>query len=76
MKQLTEPWWTTSPNAVGRDITSKRQRFEVEQSDVGRTKPHFGGYNYRDLTFSQRDVGKTIEVMHYEGCTSWGFVNT
>lgn len=75
MKQLTEPETSTAPNAWGRDIKCTRQQFEIEQADVGTTKPHFGGYNYATLTFAQRDVGKTIEVMHYEGYTCFGFVN-
>lgn len=75
MKQLTEKDCRYVSNALGHDTWCCYQRFEVEESDVGVVRPHYGGHNYKTLTFTKRDVGKTIEVMTDRSAwTCWGFV--
>lgn len=65
MKKLSEKRKVTAPNAWGRDDTSLRQAFQVEESDVGRTMDNYGGHRRPAYTFTRADVGRVIEVITY-----------
>lgn len=73
MKKLTEPTKHTAPNALGRDITNTRQAFKVEESDIGRSWPDYGGQGQRTYTFQRSDVGRVVEVITAPGYHSWYF---
>lgn len=75
MKQLTEKVCKLETLLVGGQDMICRQRFEVEESDIGVVRPHYGGHNYKALKFTRSDVGKSIEVMtDGRGWTCWGFI--
>jgi hypothetical protein len=76
MKAVGEKVTQTRANAWGRDVTTTHQRFEIEDSDVGREIHHWGGYHYKTLRIAERDVGKVLEQMvDGSGWQCWGFVN-
>lgn len=72
MKTLGKPRKVTAPNAWGRDDTTMRQQYEVEESDVGVKRHHFLGLDHRDYTFTRADVGRVIEQIQ-GGC--WYFMS-
>lgn len=61
MKSLTDKKLHTGSTAWGADHTSLRQYFEVEPSDVGRTKQNYLGFGRGGYMFKPSDVGKTLE---------------
>lgn len=69
MKSLTQPKWSTAANAWGRDVTSARQCFQIEEGDVGTTRAHHRGYCQSGYKFKPSDVGRTISV--YTDNTGW-----
>lgn len=76
MKKLSEKRKFTAPNAWGRDDTSLRQAFQVEESDVGRAMDNYGGHRRPAYTFTQADVGQVIEITTYPSdinYSCWGF---
>jgi hypothetical protein len=60
MKQLTEPTRVTLANAWGRDITSIRQSFLLEETDKGVKIADYGGYKRPEYTIKAGDIGKTL----------------
>lgn len=74
MKLIGETETVTAPNAWGRNITATHTHYEVEQDDIGRARQHYLGYNNASYIFKPSDLGKTIDNMHYEGFTSWCFL--
>lgn len=76
MKALGDKQIRTRANAWGRDHTTTTQQFEIEASDVGRRIDHWGGYHYKTLQVTQRDVGKVLEHMVDDsGWQCWGFIH-
>lgn len=73
MKALNTPQELVVPNAWGRDVVVYRQTFEVEQSDVGRVREHYLGYNRPSYTFKASDVGRLIVADTNTHCPSWNF---
>lgn len=73
MKKTGEPYKVTAPNAWGRDDTTFRQRFIVEQEDINKVREHYLGMNHKSYMFRSTDVGREIEVMSAPGYTSWAF---
>ncbi len=73
MRKLCEPRKYTAPNARGRDDTTTRQACVVEESDIGKSRPDFGGQRQRPYTFRSDDVGRVFEVMTAPGYHSWYF---
>ena len=51
----------TAPNAWGRDATSEREHWRIEEQDIGKTLSSFGGLHCRTLLITAGDVGKTLE---------------
>lgn len=50
-------------------------RFEIEDADVGRIKPHYLGHHHKDYKFTKADVGKMIEVTSQpNGYCCWVFI--
>jgi hypothetical protein len=75
MKPTTEPKKVTAPNAWGRDDTTMRQRFAVEEADVNKVREHYLGMNHKSYLFRHSDVGREIEGISSPGYTSWSFTN-
>jgi hypothetical protein len=74
VKYLTELEKFRGKNALGRDANHYRQRFTVEQSDVGTKRDHYLGHNRPAKEFTQQDVGRQIEVQSDGGgWTCWNF---
>lgn len=75
MKALTEKTCRREDNAMGATVIVCRQRFEIEDIDLGVKKPHLGGFNYKSLVITKSDIGKTIEEMSdHSGWRCWGFI--
>ena len=69
MKRISEPRKFTASNAWGHDATSIITHYEIEEGDVGATRPHHGGYRHSERTFGRADVGRVIAV--YTDGTNW-----
>lgn len=69
MKKITTPKRVTSANALGRMVIYIEQFFEVEESDVGVTRPNYLGHGYSNHRFTESDVGRHIHHQ-YDG-TGW-----
>ena len=50
------------PNAWGCDCMIGYDTYQIEQSDVGTTRPQYLGQGYAYYKFTQRDVGKHTTV--------------
>lgn len=73
MHQTTDKKSVTLPNAWGRDCTTIRQRFEIEASDIGKSRSDYLGHNRPARVFVRDDVGREIEVMTAPGYHCWAF---
>ena len=74
MKQIGEPKRFTTNDAWGHLVRTTHTVFEIEESDVGTTRDHFGGYHYGRLKLDRSLVGKTITVYTDDtGWTCWAF---
>ncbi|AHC93982.1 hypothetical protein CH29_gp29 [Achromobacter phage JWAlpha] len=74
MKAISEPKQVTRTNANGRDQTFTEQYFRVEESDVGKFKHHYLGYNHRSHRFLEEEVGCSVVVQSDgKGWTCWYF---
>lgn len=69
MKALTEPVWRNAKNAWGGYSNSSVQIFQVEETDVGLIKRHFGGHNHKEVRLTWEHVGEKIAV--YRDNTNW-----
>lgn len=64
-------------NAWGRPEPTVRTRFVIEQSDVGRSNHDYMGHKQGPYTYTQADVGRTIETIRDPkdpAYFSWGFI--
>lgn len=59
----------TAANAWGHDKTFFSEVQRIEESDVGRTLPHFGGYQRPGQKIKRDDVGR--ERIVYTDGTGW-----
>jgi len=75
MKEIDKPRKVTLPNAWGRDDTTMRQRFVIEEADVNKVREHYIGMHHKSYMFRRGDVGREIEVISSPGYTSWSFTN-
>lgn len=75
MKSLAPIKKVTMANAWGRDQTTWRESFTVEDSDVGQTFAHYLGHNHKDYRMTRADVGRTLEVITAPAYRCWSFTN-
>jgi hypothetical protein len=61
MRKYGEPRKHTAANAWGRDTTTTRTAYVVEEADVGRFIEHFGGYRNASRRLEADDVGRIME---------------
>lgn len=75
MKEISSPIRKSlSTNCNGPNEVFEISQFQVERSDVGRTREHYLGYKHKTYQFVQGDVGKVIEVRSQgSGYTTWFF---
>lgn len=73
MKRLTEPERKKVANAWGRDVDVVLTDYEVEASDVGRTKENYTANGPKSHTFTKSDIGRTIRE-DSAWCGSWYFI--
>lgn len=62
MKALNEKVWHLDSNAWGTTVGTFWQEFEIEESDVGTSRPNYVGFNRPAITFLNGDVGRQITV--------------
>ena len=75
MHAITEKKSHVGPCAQGHDVHDERQRFVVEEKDIGTTRHNFRGSGYSQHTFRKDDVGRIIEVITIgTEYTSWYFM--
>jgi hypothetical protein len=73
VKALTEDEKVRAKNPLWKDVVHYRQRFEIEQSDVGSTRDDYLAPKRPPKEFTQQDVGRQIEVLTAGGRTCWSF---
>lgn len=74
MKRLTQPETRRGANAWGQSSVSIHELFEIEESDVGRTRENYRGFGHSSHRFSLRDVGRVIDIISDgTGWTCWFF---
>ncbi len=74
MKRLTMPETRRGANAWGQASVSIHTLYEIEQIDVGETRPNYRGFEHSSHTFTIRDVGRQIDVRtDGTGWTCWSF---
>lgn len=64
MKPITDKETVDTVNAWGNSISYQRQTFQIEESDVGKSRPNYLGYCQRaPHSFKPEHVGRRIIVM-------------
>jgi hypothetical protein len=75
MRPITEPVkLRKQTNCNGPEEVFTEQDFEVEASDVGRTRANYLGYRHATYQFASRDVGRQFRnTSQPSGYTCWSF---
>jgi hypothetical protein len=74
MKPLNAPVKVVSHKARAHASKTYRQRFTIEQSDVGTKRERYLGSHQGPKEITQQDVGRDIEVItDSNGWVSWSF---